>query len=71
MRKLTSLAAATILTLALVAPALAAPPEHGEEAIFSIFLDEPHDLLVFWNMSREAFCDWADRTSRAIRRSTT
>lgn len=59
MRKLTSLAAAAILTLALVAPALAAPPERGEEAIFSVFLDEPHDLVVFWNMSREAFCDWA------------
>ena len=59
MRKLTSFAAATILTLGLIAPASAAPPERGEDPTFSVFLDEPHGLVVFWNMSREAFCDWA------------
>ena len=58
MRKITSLAAAVILTLGLVAPASAAPPERGEEFIWTILLDEEHGLVGFWNMSREAFCDW-------------
>jgi hypothetical protein len=58
MRKLTSLAAAAILTLGLVAPASAAPPERGEEFIWTILLDQEHDLVAFWNMSREAFCEW-------------
>jgi hypothetical protein len=58
MRKLMSLAAAAVLTLGLVAPASAAPPERGEEFIWSIILDQEHDLVAFWNMSREAFCEW-------------
>ena len=51
MRKLTSLAAAAVLTLGLVAPASAAPPERGEEFIWTILLDQEHGLVGFWNMS--------------------
>ena len=58
MRKLTSLAAAGILTLGLVAPASAAPPERGEEFLWSIFLDQEHGLVAFWNMTRHDFCEW-------------
>ena len=58
MRKLTSLAAAGILALGLVAPASAAPPERGEEFLWSIFLDQEHGLVAFWNMSRHDFCEW-------------
>ena len=46
MRKVTSFAAATILTLGLVAPAAAAPPERGEEFIWSIIPDEDHGLVA-------------------------
>jgi hypothetical protein len=58
MRKLTSLAAAGILTLGLVAPASAAPPERGEEFLWSIFLDQKHGLVAFWNMTRHDYCEW-------------
>ena len=58
MRKLTSLAAAGILALGLVAPASAAPPERGEEFLWSIFLDQEHGLVAFWNMTRDDYCEW-------------
>ncbi len=58
MRKLTSLVAAGILALGLVAPASAAPPERGEEFLWSIFLDQEHDLVAFWNMTRADYCEW-------------
>ena len=58
MRKLASLAAAGILALGLVAPASAAPPERGEEFLWSIFLDQEHGLVAFWNMTRADYCEW-------------
>ena len=59
MRKLTSLAAAGILALVAAAPASAAPPERFEDdTIHSIFPDPDNGVVVFWNMARDAFCDW-------------
>ena len=59
------------LTLGLVALATAAPPERGEEFIWSIILDQEHDLVAFWNMTREAFCEWEASDFEGDPRSTT
>ncbi len=59
MRKLTSLAAAGVLALVVVGPAAAAPPERfQDDTIFSIFPDTDNGVVVFWNMTRDAYCDW-------------
>lgn len=41
-------------------PALADPPEVLEEPIFGILLDLKYEVVVFWNTTRDDFCDWAD-----------
>ena len=46
-----------LLTLA-VAPASAAPPVHEEIDFFSITLDQEHELVIFWNISRDDYCAW-------------
>ena len=72
MRKLTSLAAAAVLTLGLVAPASAAPPERGEEFIWSIFLDQDaRSGRLLEHEHGRRFASGRPRTSKAIRRSTT
>ena len=47
----------TLLTLA-VTPASAAPPVREEADFFVITLDLEHELVVFWNISRDDFCEW-------------
>jgi hypothetical protein len=55
-------AAALIATPAMVfamsvTPAFAQPTEE-EVAVFSIFPDTRHDLVVFWNITRDGYCAW-------------
>jgi hypothetical protein len=47
----------TLLTLA-AAPASAAAPVREEIDSFIIILDPEHELVVFWNISRDDFCAW-------------
>ena len=68
MRALASIRSATrrprtqLMTLALVgataAPALAAPPEQTDEPIFNLYPDLTYGLVVFWNITRDAYCAW-------------
>ena len=46
-----------LLTLA-VAPTSAAPPVREEVDFFTVALDWEHGLVIFWNISRDDFCDW-------------
>jgi hypothetical protein len=59
MRKLLTVALAMAL-LVLAVPLQAAPPETIEEPVFFIFPDFEYGLAVFWNVTREEFCDWED-----------
>ena len=47
----------TLMTLA-VAPVAAAPPMREEVDFFNITLDPEHELVVFWNISRDDYCAW-------------
>jgi hypothetical protein len=59
MRKVAGLVGAIAVLLALAAPVSAAPPEQSEDtSIFSIFPDPDNGIVVFWNISRDAYCDW-------------
>jgi hypothetical protein len=46
-----------LMTLA-VAPASAAPPAREEVDFFAIALDPEHELVMFWNITRDDFCAW-------------
>ena len=46
-----------LLTLA-VTPVSAAPPVREDVDFFTITLDPEHELVVFWNISRDDFCEW-------------
>lgn len=50
-------ALAMILTLGLAAPA-SARPDTFEDTIFAIFPDLEHELVVFWNITRDDYCAW-------------
>jgi hypothetical protein len=59
MRKTAATIAALSLLLALAAtPASAAPPETVDEPFFFIFPDVENGFIVFWNITRDDFCDW-------------
>jgi hypothetical protein len=59
-RVLALLGAVTLLVSVAVIPAQAAPPEQTDEPIFLLFLDSENDLAVFWNITRDDFCQWVD-----------
>ena len=54
-----SVAIAVLSMLALAAPA-AAKPEATQEAWFQIWPDVEHQLVVFFNISRDDFCAWQE-----------
>jgi hypothetical protein len=59
MRKPAAVIAALALLMTVAAvPASAATPERSQESIFLIFPDLNHDLVVFWNITRDDFCAW-------------
>lgn len=58
MRKLSAITAAALILLTMAVPVSAAPPERGEDAIFTIFPDPNNGLVVFWNISRDDYCAW-------------
>lgn len=61
MRRFSALVAMVMLVLtSAVLPASANPPERFDETLFNIFPDEKYGLVVFWNITRDDFCDWAD-----------
>jgi hypothetical protein len=49
---------ATLLLAAVAAPANAERPEVAEEPIFMLWPDEGNGVAVFWNITRDNFCDW-------------
>lgn len=52
------LALLSMLIMLAASPASAAPPEREEVDAFTIVLDPEHELVVFWNISRDDFCAW-------------
>jgi hypothetical protein len=58
MRKLLATAAAAVLFLAMAVPVSAAPPERSEDLIWTIFPDEEHGVVAFWNITRDDYCAW-------------
>jgi hypothetical protein len=53
------LAALVLLTMLFAAPVSAAPPERVEvDDFFLIVLDQEHEQVIFWNITREGFCAW-------------
>jgi hypothetical protein len=62
-RATTLVLAAALLLGSLAAPATAAPRGTLDDPWFYLvwtWLDEDTDMLVFWNTTRDAFCDWLD-----------
>jgi hypothetical protein len=57
-RRLFRAAALALLTAAVASPAAAAPPNRIEVDVFTIALDLEHELVMFWNISRDDFCAW-------------
>ncbi len=53
-------AALALLATAAVSPAAAAPPDRIEVDVFVISLDPEHELVVFWNISRDDYCAWEE-----------
>lgn len=50
-----------LLLMASAVPAHAEPPEVVEHPFFQLFIfpDTTYDLAVFWNITRNDYCDWA------------
>jgi hypothetical protein len=60
-RRVAALVVMVALLLAVLAlPAQADPPEQFETDAFNVFLDSENELVLFWNTTRDAFCDWVD-----------
>jgi len=59
-RRIAGAAALALLATAAVSPATAAPPNRIEVEVFVIALDLEHELVVFWNISRDDFCAWEE-----------
>jgi hypothetical protein len=57
-RRATRVAVLALLTAAVASPAAAAPANRIEVDVFSTILDLEHELVVFWNISRDDFCAW-------------
>lgn len=51
---------ALALVVPLAAPAVAQAPDRVEEPIFLLTLDVKHDKAVFWNITRDHFCEWVE-----------
>lgn len=47
-----------LLASAVASPAAAAPPSRIEVDVFIVALDLEHELVVFWNISRDDLCEW-------------
>lgn len=60
MRRITILALLAALVMAMALPVQAEPPERVEDPWFIVFLDVENDLVVFWNISRDELCAWAE-----------
>lgn len=60
-RRILALVAAVtmLLTLTAVPAAQADPPEEFNEPLFSLILDTDNNVAVFWNTTRNDFCEWA------------
>lgn len=59
-RSLAALAIASIALTTVAGSAQAAPPERSEEPIFELFPDFDNGVAMFWNITRDGFCNWAD-----------
>jgi hypothetical protein len=57
-RRAATIAALALLVTAVASPAAAAPPERIEVDAFLGALDLEHGLVVFWNISRDDYCEW-------------
>jgi hypothetical protein len=57
-RRAARVAALAFLAAAVASPAAAAPPNRVEIDVFTIALDLEHGLVMFWNITRDDFCDW-------------
>lgn len=51
-------AALALLAAAMASPAAAAPPNRIQVDVFTTALDLEHELVMFWNISRDDLCDW-------------
>jgi hypothetical protein len=51
-------AAAMLFTLTAVPAAQADPPAEFNDPIFTLNLDSENWLAIFWNITRDDFCDW-------------
>jgi len=59
-RKMLVLLMATMLLAAVAAPANAERPEVQDEPAMLLFPDTENGFAVFWNVTRDNFCDWVD-----------
>jgi hypothetical protein len=57
-RRAARVAALAFLAAAVASPAAAAPPNRIEVDLFTISLDLEHGLVLFWNITRDDYCDW-------------
>ena len=57
-RRVAAAATLALLAATAVSQAAAAPPDRIEVDVFTIALDPEHELVVFWNISRDDFCEW-------------
>jgi hypothetical protein len=57
-RRAALIAGLTVLATSMASPAAAAPPDRIEVDLFTIMLDLEHELVAFWNISRDDFCAW-------------
>jgi len=60
MRAFRSILIVLLLVLAVQAPASAEPPERTEAPWINVFVDDEHQLVVFWNITRADYCAWAE-----------
>ncbi len=59
-RRILALLAAAALTVSIAAlPVQAGPPETFDVPIIELFADVENGKAVFWNVTRDDFCDWA------------
>jgi hypothetical protein len=58
MHKPAAVVAALAMLLTLSAAPASAQPHEEEVALFSIFPDTAHDVVVFWNITRDDYCAW-------------
>ena len=59
-RSLSALAIASLALTVVAGSVQAAPPERSEEPFFQLFPDFDDGIGVFWNITRDNFCAWAE-----------